>query len=187
MKLFLLLILLPLIWLIISPTVKVSADEVVKGVTIVKPSNTKNEVAKKNINTIIEYFSLYLGDLDKFYSLWVPDEPIVITPLVGEDVAVASVKDHIGWEAVKAFYDPIFQNMKGKFNWTINEFIVSEDPNLIITKSHSDIDVTTSGIFGDKKLKYKGVYVQIFTFENGKVKSFEEYFDTALLNSQYGS
>jgi ketosteroid isomerase-like protein len=175
--------------IILAPglTSTASAQEMVKGVTIIKPAQTANPTAQANVETIIEYFSLYLGDLDKFYSLWVKDEPAVYTPMVGKEVATASVKEHIGWEAVKAFYDPIFKDMKGTFLWTIDEFIIGEDPNVIVTKSHSQIDLTAGGVYGNKKLKYNGIYVQIFTFENGKVKSFEEYFDTALLNSQYGS
>ncbi|MDR1920776.1 MAG: hypothetical protein LBS31_03415 [Candidatus Adiutrix sp.] len=173
---------------VLSPASPVYAQEVVKGVTIVKPAQTDNPTAQANVGVIIEYFSLYLGDLDKFYSLWVKDNPAIYTPMVGKDVATAAVTEHLGWEAVRAFYDPIFKNMKGAFLWTIDEFIIGENPNVIVTKSRSQIDVTAGGVFGDgKKLKYNGVYVQIFTFENGKVKSFEEYFDTALLNSQYGS
>jgi ketosteroid isomerase-like protein len=188
MKKFVFALIVALAVVLASLTPQASAAEVVKGVTILNPTQTTNPTAKANVDTIIEYFSLYLGDLDRFYSLWVEDNPAVYTPMVGEDVAVAAVTEHVGWDAVKAFYGPIFKDMKGTFRWTIVEFIVGENPNVIITKSRSEIDVVASGVFGDaKKLKYNGVYVQIFTFENGKVKSFEEYFDTALLNSQYGS
>ena len=159
---------------------------VVKGVTIIKPVETKNPIAKKNADTIVEFFSLYLKDKDKFYSLWVKDNPAVITPFVTNDVAVTRVAMQDGWPAVKGFWDPIFDQFYGKFNWTIDEFIVGENPNVIITLSHSDIDVKTGDFWGNRPLKYIGTYVQIFTFENGKVKSFEEYYDTALLNSQYG-
>ena len=159
---------------------------VVKGVKIMKPVVTKNPIARKNADTIVEFFSLYLKDKDKFYSLWVKDNPAVITPFVTDDVAVTRVAMQDGWPAVKGFWDPIFDQFDGKFDWTIDEFIVGENPNVIVTLSHSDIDVQTGPFWGHKHLKYKGVYVQIFTFENGKVKSFEEYYDTALLNSQYG-
>jgi hypothetical protein len=90
-----------------------------------------------------------------------------------------------GWENVKRFWDPIFE-MKGQFDWIIDEFIPGEDPNTIVTRSHSIIDAKTGEGFNNVHLKYNGVYVQIFRFVDGKVKSFEEYYDTALLNSQYG-
>lgn len=161
-------------------------SEIIKGVTIVKPAKTASPVAKKNVDVIIEFLSLYQGDPEKFYSLWVKDDPTIITPFVTDEVATATKKDHVGWDAVKAFYDAILIGMKGVFDWTIDEFIVGEDPNVIVTKARSKIDVVTSGAFGDgKHVKYNGTYVQIFTFIDGKVKSFEEYYDTALLNANY--
>jgi hypothetical protein len=155
-------------------------------VTISSPMNTKSDIAKKNMETIAEFFSLYLKDKQKFYSLWVDDEPAVLTPFTADDVAVCHVAVHAGWDAVKAFWDPIF-NMTGQFDWYIDEFIPCEDPNTIITRTHSMIDVDTDESFGNKHLKYSATYLQIFKFVDGKIKSFEEYYDTAFLNSQYGA
>lgn len=159
---------------------------VIKGVTLNTEITTGNEIARANIATIIDFFSVYLKDKTHFYSLWVADEPQVITPFVSDDIAVCTIAVHSGWDAVKAFWDPIHDEMTGRFDWFIDEIIVGEDPDTIITKSNSDIDVQTGAVWGGKPVKYRGRYVQIFKFEGGKVKSFEEYYDTALLNQAYG-
>ena len=160
-------------------------EQTIHGVVVRKPIDTKNEIAKKNADTIIEFFSLYLKDKEKFYSLWVKEEPAVITPMVTNEVAVLKAPVQAGWDAVKGFWDPIFA-MTGQFDWIIDEFIAGEDPNVIVTRSHSIINADTDEVFGNIHLQYNGIYVQIFVFEDGKVKSFEEYYDTALLNSQFG-
>ena len=110
-----------------------------------------------------------------------------VTPFVSGDIAVCTVAVHSGWDAVKGFWDPIYDEMTGTFDWFIDEIIAGEDPNTIVTKSNSYIDVQTGPVWGNKAVKYRGRYVQIFKFEAGKVKSFEEYYDTALLNSVYGA
>jgi hypothetical protein len=161
-------------------------EEIIKGVAVMLPMSTNHEIAKKNMDTIVEFFSLYLKDKHKFYALWVEDAPAVITPFTTNDIAVCRLAVQAGWDAVKAFWDPIF-DMKGQFDWIIDEFIPGEDPNTIVTLSRSVIDVDTGAAFGYKHLKYNGRYVQIFKFVDGKIKSFEEYYDTALLNSQYGA
>jgi hypothetical protein len=160
-------------------------EQNIKGVVIKSPMQSKNPTAKRNMETIVEFFSLYLKDKEKFYSLWVEDEPAVITPFVTDEIAVCQMAVQSGWKNVKGFWDPIF-DMKGQFDWIIDEFIAGEDPNTIVTRSHSVIDVQAGEVFHNVHLKYNGVYVQIFRFADGKVKSFEEYYDTALLNSQYG-
>jgi ketosteroid isomerase-like protein len=160
---------------------------VIKGVTLNTAITAKNPVARANIDTIVDFFSVYLKDKAHFYSLWVEDEPQVITPFVSDDIAVCTVAVHSGWDAVKAFWDPIHDEMTGTFDWFIDEIIAGEDPDTIITKSNSYIDVQTGAVWGSKPVKYRGRYVQIFKFEQGKVKSFEEYYDTALLNSVYGA
>lgn len=160
--------------------------QVIKGVTINTEISAKNDRARRNIDTIIDFFSVYLKDKEHFYSLWVDDDPQVITPFVSGDIAVCTIAVHSGWDAVKAFWDPIHDEMTGRFDWFIDEIIAGEDPDIIITKSNSMIDVQTGATWGNKAVKYQGRYVQIFKFHNGKVKSFEEYYDTALLNSVYG-
>lgn len=162
--------------------------QIIKGVTLNTDITAANPVARANIDTIIDFFSVYLKDKVHFYSLWVDDEPQVITPFVSGDIAVCTIAVHSGWAAVKAFWDPIHDDMKGTFTWAVDEIIAGEDPNTIITKSNSDIDVVVGPAWGGPKpVKYRGRYVQIFKFEDGKVKSFEEYYDTALLNSVYGA
>jgi hypothetical protein len=156
----------------------------IKDVVVNPLINSTNEIALKNIDTIIEFFSLYLKDKEKFYSLWVATDPAVITPFVADDVAVCRQVELSGWDAVKSFWDPIF-DMKGKFDWTIDEIIPGEDPNVIITKASSDIDADTTETFGNVHLKYNGKYLQVFKFIDGKVKSFEEYYDTNFLNKQF--
>jgi hypothetical protein len=160
---------------------------VIKGVTLNGPVRTRNEVAKRNMDTIVEFFSLYLKDKARFYSLWVAEDPEVVTPFVSDDVAVIQVGVHAGWKAVKAFWDPIFDEMHGRFDWFVDEFIPGEDPDTIVTRSHSTIDVQAGKTWGNKHIAYTGRYVQVFRFVEGKVKSFEEYYDTALLNSKYGA
>lgn len=148
---------------------------------------TQNLRARRNVDIILEFFGSYLIDKAHFYSLWTGDDPSVITPFVTGDVANCSVFSHQGWDAVRRFYDPIHDGMHGKFNWTIEDFIIGEDPDVIVTRSTSDIDVTTDATWGNKPLCYQGRYIQIFRFEDEKIKTFEEYYDTALLNSIYAS
>lgn len=159
---------------------------IIKGVTLNCPIATEKPVARQNIDTIIEFFSLYLQDKEKFYSLWCDEEPEVVTPFTSNDIAVCTIAVHKGWDAIKKFWDPIFDDFTGTFNWFIDEFIPGEDSNTIVTRSNSQIDVQAGGSWGNKHIKYNGRYVQIFRFRDGKVSSFEEYYDTALLNSQYG-
>lgn len=158
----------------------------IKGVTLLSPITTTNETARRNVDTVIEFFSLYLKDKARFYELWVDESPVVVTPFVTGDVGNIQVTTHEGWDAVKAFWDPIHDDMHGKFDWYIDEVIAGEDPDVIITRSHSDIDVQADGIFGGRRVTYQGRYVQIFRFSDGKVRLFEEYFDTAQLASVYG-
>jgi hypothetical protein len=161
--------------------------QVIKGVTLETPIVTANAIAQRNMETIVTFFSLYLKDKAAFYALWVDDNPQLITPFVTNDVAVCTVAVHAGWDAVKAFWDPIFDEMTGQFDWFVDEWIPAEDPDLIVTKSHSAIDVMGGATWGNKHIKYGGRYVQMFKFEGGKVKSFEEYYDTAQLNAVYGA
>lgn len=144
----------------------------------------KSETAKSNARVIISFFAEYLKDRDVFYKLWVKDEPIVFLPFTTEGVAVCKQSSLIGWEAIRTFWDPIF-DMKGTFDWEIDEIIPSENPDIIITKSRSKVEAQTKEKFNNVKLEYQGTYVQIFRFEKGKVKSFEEFYDTAFLNEQY--
>ncbi|MFW0786386.1 hypothetical protein AAFP35_17935 [Gordonia sp. CPCC 206044] len=162
-------------------------ETIVNGVTILKQPSTANDTAQANIDLIVEFFSLYLKDKDRFYSLWVEAEPQVITPFVTDDVAVLHSGVHSGWPAVKGFWDPIHDEMHGRFDWFVDEFIVGEDPNTIVTRSHSEVDVQTGETWGNRHVAYKGRYVQVFRFDNGRVKSFEEYYDTATLNAAYGA
>ena len=162
-------------------------ETIIKGVTLYSPMITQSDVCKRNMDTIVEFFSLYLKDKRQFYSLWVEDSPEVVTPFVSGDIAVCQVSKHAGWAAVKAFWDPIFDEMKGQFDWFVDEFIPGEDPNVIVTRSHSKIDVHAGETWGNKHVAYTGRYIQVFRFIDGKVKSFEEYYDTALLNSKYGA
>jgi hypothetical protein len=161
-------------------------DTIIKGVTLHSPMSTQSAVCRRNMETIVEFFSLYLKDKQRFYSLWTDGEPQVLTPFVSDDIAVCKVGVHSGWPAVKAFWDPIFDDMRGRFDWFIDEFIAGEDPNVVITRSHSVIDVKAGASWGNRHVAYNGRYIQVFRFEGGKVKAFEEYYDTALLNSKYG-
>lgn len=154
--------------------------------TVSAPISTRSATALHNIAVIREFFGSYLVDKPHFYSLWVDQDPSVVTPFVTADVATCSAAVHAGWDAVRAFWDPIHDGMAGKFDWTVEEIIVGEDPDVIVTKATSDIDVTTTAVWGGKSLKYQGRYIQIFKFEGGRIKSFEEYYDTALLNAIYG-
>lgn len=156
-------------------------------VTVTASITTKSDQARQNIAIIRTFFGSYLVDKPKFYSLWVDDAPKVVTPFVTADVATCSAAVHDGWDAIRAFWDPIHDGMIGKFDWTVEEIMVGENPDVIVTKASSDIDVKTTAVWGGKSLKYRGRYVQIFTFESGRIKTFEEYYDTALLNSVYGA
>lgn len=109
--------------------------------TLLPEVTTKNETARRNIDVVIEFFSLYLKDKERFSSLWLDDNPSVITPYVTGDVAVIQTGVHAGWEVVKAFWDPIHDDMDGTFDWFLDEIIPGEDPDVIVTRSHSNIDV----------------------------------------------
>lgn len=157
-----------------------------KRATVSAAITTTNAIALANIAVIERFFASYQVDKAGFYALWVDDEPAVITPFVTGDVAVCTSVTRVGWPDVRSFWDPIHDEMSGKFDWTIEDIIVGEDPNKIVTKSTSDIDVVTGPTFGGKHIAYQGRYVQIFTFVDNRIKSFEEYYDTALLNRIYG-
>ena len=162
-------------------------ETVVKGVILHSPMSTGSAVCRRNMEIVVEFFSLYLKDKQRFYSLWTDIEPQVLTPFVSDDIAVCKIGVHSGWPAVKAFWDPIFDQMHGRFDWIIDEFIAGEDPNVVISRSHSVIDVQTGPAWGNRHIAYNGRYIQIFRFEKAKVKVFEEYYDTALLNSKYSA
>ena len=161
------------------------ATQCIKGVTLNCAIHTQNPAARRNIYTIIDFFSVYLKDKAFFYALWVAEDPEVVTPFVTDGVAVCHYASHKGWDAVKAFWDPIHDEMVGQFDWFIDEIIVGEDPDVIVTKANSAIDVQTGPTWGNRHVQYNGRYVQIFKFRDGKVQSFEEYYDTALLNKAY--
>lgn len=146
--------------------------------------DTKDETRLKNFELIKTFFSLYLENRDEFYALWVEDEPIVYLPFVTEGVAVLKSSALVGWNEARSFWDPIF-DWKGKFDWTITEVVFGENPDVIITKAKSDIDAQTGETFNNVHLNYQGIYLQVFKFEKGKIKSFEEYYDTDFLNQQY--
>lgn len=147
--------------------------------------SSSSAVGQQNIETVTTFFSLYLKDKEKFYSLWVDDEPEVITPFDVSSVEIVSSVVHRGWDAVKAFWDPIHDEMDGKFDWVIDDIIVGEDPDTLVVRSRSDIDVHAGQTWGDKHVVYRGNYVQIFHFLNGKIKSFEEYYDTSKIAAAY--
>jgi len=149
-------------------------------------SGEANAIGLRNVETVKVFFSLYLKDKPKFYSLWVENDPQVLTPYTaGGRRASRAVPVHAGWPAVKAFWDPIFDEMKGTFEWFIDEIIVGEDPNVIVVKSHNRVDVQGGAYWGNKAISYSGIYVQILKFRDGKVASFEEYFDTYLLGNAF--
>jgi len=161
----------------------IATDE--QKVKITAQVGTSNPTALANLKVIEAFFAAYLVDKAGFYALWVEDGPQVITPFVTDGVAVCTSVVRTGWEEIRSFWDPIHDGMTGKFNWIIDDVIIGEDPDVIITKASSDIDVQTGAVWGGKPLKYQGRYVQIFKFEGGRIKSFEEYYDTALLNAAY--
>lgn len=162
-------------------------QQVVKGVTLYSPMETRNDRCRANMETIVEFFSLYLKDKARFYALWSEHEPQVVTPFTSGDIAVCHIAVQSGWDAVKAFWDPIFDEMDGRFDWFVDEFIPGENPDIIVTRTHSSIDVKTGPTWGNKHVKYNGRYIQVFRFADGKIRAFEEYYDTALLNSKYGA
>lgn len=166
-------------------------EETIKGVVVKSPMITNNPIAKKNMETVIEFYSLYAkgeAERDHFYSLWVDEngEPEVVTPFISSDIDSCQVAVQRGWDAVRTFFDGCILT-EGTFDWTIDEFIPGEDPNIIITRSHSKVDITTPESYaaGAINLKYIGTYIQVFRFIDGKVNSFEEYYDTAMLIDQF--
>ncbi|MCE0761972.1 hypothetical protein LWC35_03445 [Pseudonocardia kujensis] len=61
----------------------------------------------------------------------------------------------------------------------ITDILVGEDPNTIVTRAGSRVDVQAGQSWSNEHVAFRGVYVQIFTFEDGDVKCFQEYCDTA--------
>lgn len=157
------------------------------NVTVNCATTSDDPIAQKNMATILEFFSCYLEDKARFYSLWVDHDPEVITPFATESVAVCHYTRHTGWEAVKSFWDPIHDEMSGQFDWFLEEVIFGADPDVIVTKATSIIDVECGPTWGNRHVAYNGRYIQIFKFENGRIRSFEEYYDTAKLNAAYAS
>jgi ketosteroid isomerase-like protein len=156
------------------------------AVALHTPIGTTSTTARANMETILEFFSLYLGDKERFYSLWDTGSAEIVTPFVTTDIATCQMAVHTGWDAVRAFWDPIFDQMTGTFRWFVDEMIPAEDPDVIIVRSHSKVDVIAGETWGNKAVSYDGRYVQIFRFANGKVRSFEEYYDTKVLGAAYG-
>lgn len=154
-------------------------------VNAIEEFNSSSEVGKRNIEVVKEFFSLYLKDIDRFYALWVEEDPVVVTPFVVGSVDIVANARHVGWEAVRGFWDPIHLEMSGTFDWTIDDIIVGEDPNVLVVRSRSHVDVHAGPTWGNRPVQFKGQYVQIFEFENGKVKLFEEYYDTNLVAKAY--
>lgn len=162
-------------------------EDVIDGVTLLSPIKAANLRARANMRTIVTFFSLYLKDKQRFYDLWTRDGAEIVTPFVTADVATCRVAVHAGWDAVCAFWDPIFDHMSGTFTWFVDEMIAGEDPDVIVVKSHSQVDVFAGAPWGNKPVSYPGRYVQIFKFVDGKVRYFEEYYDTRLLGDAYGT
>ena len=162
-------------------------QHVVKGVTLCTPLHTASDTARRNMDTIITFFSLYLRNKEEFYALWTRDHARVVTPFVVTDVITCTAAVHEGWEAVCRFWDPIFDHMRGTFQWFVDEMIAGEDPNVIIVTSHSHVNVFASEVWGNKQVSYNGRYVQIFKFMDGKIRYFEEYYDTRVLGDAYGA
>jgi hypothetical protein len=141
--------------------------QIIKGVTLNTTITSANELARKNIDTIIEFFSLYLKDKQKFYSLWVENEPQVITPFASA-AEVTTIAVHSGWDAVKGFWDPIYDEMTGTFDWFIDEIIPGEDPSVIVTRSNSVIDVHAGPFGGTRQSNTTGATFRSSSLRTGR-------------------
>jgi hypothetical protein len=164
-----------------------TTETIAAGTSPHGPMITSSTVCKRNMETIVEFYTLFQKNKPAFYSLWCIDDPQVVTPFVADNVAVCQVAIRTGWTAVKTFWDPIFDEMQGRFDWFIDEFIPGEDPDIIVTRARSVVDVRAGDTWGNKHIAYSARYLHVFRFLDGKVKSFEGYYDTALLNSKYGT
>lgn len=76
------------------------SSQVIKGVTVHASTESSNPVARKNIDTIIEFLSLYCKDKEAFYALWVEEDPQVVTPFAtAAEITTVAVRS--GWDEVK--------------------------------------------------------------------------------------
>jgi len=130
-----------------------------------------------NLRAVERFFQLFQRDRAGFLALW-SDDPVVEIPFAppGLPRTYRTTTEFLN------FWDPIFQSFRGKFDWTVVELIVAEDPDTIVALTKSDVDVVTP--MGP--LKYQGEYIQIFRFKDGKVREFREYIDSAAMSKIYG-
>jgi ketosteroid isomerase-like protein len=136
----------------------------------------RSPAAKANVETVRRFYQYFIRDKARFMALWAAD-PVVEIPFVPPGIP-GSYRTK---EQFAAFWDPIFQ-YAGKFDWKIVELIVGEDPNEIVAVTESDVDAQTP--LGQRR--YQARYLQIFRFEQGRIKLFREYVDTAQMIKIYG-
>jgi ketosteroid isomerase-like protein len=137
---------------------------------------TTNEAGRSNTDTIRLFFARFQRDKSGFLDLWA-ENPVVNLPFVPPGLPTRYATE----SEFRGFWDPIFQ-FRGKFDWTIDELIVSENREVIVALTRSDVDVVTP----NGPLRYRGEYIQVFRFAHGKIKEFTEYIDTAKMNEIYG-
>jgi ketosteroid isomerase-like protein len=132
---------------------------------------------ERNVATLKRFYDRFRRlDKEGFLEVWA-EQPVVEIPFTPPGIP----QSYRTPEAFKAFWDPIFQ-YRGKFDWTIDELIVGDDPDVVVALTRSDVDVVTPG----GPIQFRGKYVHLFRFHNGKVKEWREYLDTAFVCKVYG-
>jgi ketosteroid isomerase-like protein len=129
-----------------------------------------------NLDSVKKFYQYFIRDKDRFMALW-SDAPEVQIPFAPPGVP-ASYKSR---EEFDSFWTPIFE-YKGRFEWTIVELIVGENADEIVAVTESDVDAATPV----GRRTYQAKYLQIFTFEKGRIRLFREYVDTAFMVKVYG-
>jgi ketosteroid isomerase-like protein len=144
----------------------------------INPDSTpgRSPAATANVQTVQRFYQYFIRDKPRFMALWAAN-PVVEIPFAPPGIP----ESYATRELFAAFWDPIFQ-YTGKFEWQIVELIVGENPDEIVAVTQSDVDAQTP--LGPRR--YQAKYLQIFRFEQGRIRLFREYVDTARMIEIYG-
>lgn len=127
---------------------------------------------------IAAFFDTFQRDWPAFRMLWT-DDPVLAMPFAPP--GFASIYE--GASAFDAFWYPVFHLMTGHFVWTVRQVSALSARDEILVLASSEVDAQ----LGDRPLRYRGDYVQIFRFEGDRIARLTEYFDSHRMALAYGT
>lgn len=140
------------------------------------PPQQKQSIAETSLAGTREFFAaLEAKDLNRFLAIWA-DDGVQVMPYAPEGFP----KILTGKEAIRKQYGGLPENFE-YMKFPIRRITATDDPNTVIAEYNGDIKVKATGG------KYDNTYVGVFTFENGKLKRYTEYFDPTILAKTFGS